>query len=343
MATPTVSLQYDLPDRAIAQRPAEPRDSGRLLDTRGMSDHTFRELPDLLAAGDLVVVNNSRVRAARLLGEKEGSGGRVELVLLSRRANNTWEALGRPARRLSPESRIAVGEFTIVIERNRGDGLVEVRLDPAGDMESVMASAGALPLPPYLKAELADPERYQTVFAKVPGSAAAPTAGLHFTAQLLDRLGEREIEVAEIELEVGIDTFRPVKAEMVEAHPIHTERFEVTPSVAAAVDRCRQRRGRLVAVGTTTLRTLETAARKDGRIEAMRGQTDLFITPGYRFSAVDLLITNFHLPATTLVALVASLLPEWRSVYDTALARGYRFGSFGDAMLALVPRAGGVD
>lgn len=336
MATPTSALKYELPAEAIAQEPVEPRHAGRLLDTRDLSDHRFWDLPDLLRPGDLVVVNRSRVRAARLVGARAGTGGRVELLLLRPITDSVWQAVIKPARRIRAGTELVFGDLAVLVEGEPEDGLAQVRLITEGDVEEAIAMAGQTPLPPYIKSKLADPERYQTIFAREIGSAAAPTAGLHFTNELVTRLEARNIGISEIELRIGLDTFRPISSDFVEDHPIHTEEFDVPEETASAIDRCRTQGGRVIAVGTTTVRTLETVATRDGRIEPGRGTTGLFITPGYQFRAVDLLLTNFHLPGTSLIALVASLMGDrWRIAYETALGRGYRFASFGDSMLAL--------
>lgn len=326
---------YELPPASIAQVPAEPRDAARLLVTRGLEDHRFSDLPDLLAAGDLVVVNRTRVRRARLRGRKEGSGGRVEALLL-RPTPRGWEALLRPARRLRPGSRLQFGEIraTVVAGPERGEGLLE--LDSGGvPLEEALERWGEVPLPPYFTGRLEDPERYQTVYAARPGSAAAPTAGLHFTPEVLRRLGERGIDLAAVDLDIGVDTFRPIAEGRLEEHRMHREDFSVGVEAATAVAAARRRGGRVVAVGTTVVRALESAAGADGGIRPGPGTTDLFITPGFEFRAVDLLLTNFHVPGSTLVVLVAAFMGEgWREAYRVALERGYRFLSFGDAMLA---------
>lgn len=335
MATPISDLVYELPGEAIAQEPVEPRHDGRLLDTRDLSDHRFWDLPDLLRPGDLLVVNRSRVRAARLVGAKAATGGRVELLLLRPITDRLWQAAVRPARRIRSGAKLIFGDLVAVVRTAPEDGMVEVWLEAEGDVEEAIAAAGRLPLPPYIKVEPPDPDRYQTIFAREIGSAAAPTAGLHFTKDLVKRLEGRQIALSEIELRIGLDTFRPIATDVIEDHPIHTEEYSVPAETAAAIDRCRAQGGRVIAVGTTTVRTLETVATEQGRIQPGHGATDLFITPGFRFRTVDLLVTNFHLPGTTLVALVASFMGEsWRLAYETALARGYRFASFGDSMLA---------
>jgi S-adenosylmethionine:tRNA ribosyltransferase-isomerase len=310
----TTELDYDLPSELIAQRPAERRDSSRLLVHRrdsGRTDHrAFSELPELLS-GELVVVNDTRVVPARL-GLTRATGGIVEVLLLEQRDSGVWEALARPSRRLRAGERLGPVELV----ESLGDGRWLLRLE--GEPE------GEMPLPPYIHEPLADPERYQTVYARAAGSAAAPTAGLHLTPDLLQRL-----DPAIVTLHVGLDTFRPVASETLEDHALHGERYEVAPEewlrIAAAE--------RVLAVGTTTVRTLETVARTG----ELSGRTALFITPGFEFRRVDALLTNFHLPRSTLLALVMAFVgvDETRELYRAAIAERYRFYSFGDAMLAL--------
>lgn len=335
MVVQTSDFVYDLPAAAIAQVPAEPRDSARLLVAEGLQDRRFADLPDLLAAGDLVVVNRTRVRRARLRGHKEGSGGRVEALLL-RPTPAGWEALVRPARRLRPGARLRFGGIRAVVEDGPDRGQALLSLD-AGEvpLEEALDRWGEIPFPPYFTGRLQDPERYQTVYAARPGSAAAPTAGLHFTPEVLARLGKRGIEVAAVELGIGVDTFRPIAAARLEDHRMHREEYLIDEEAAAAVAAARRRGGRVVAVGTTVVRALESAADAAGAIRPGPGSTDLFITPGFSFRVVDLLVTNFHVPGSTLVVLIAAFLGEsWRELYGVALERGYRFLSFGDAMLA---------
>jgi len=332
----TSDFSYLLPEEVIAQQPVDPRDAARLLDTRDMTDHTFRELADLLAPGDLVVVNKTRVRAARLRGKKLESGGAVEVLLLRNTTGSEWEALIKPARRVRPGVALDLGGLMAKVTASLSDGVFELDLTTTdgASVEQSIARLGETPLPPYIREPLVDAERYQTVFAERVGSAAAPTAGLHFTERVVDSLTDRGIELAAVELEVGLDTFRPIGVEAITDHVMHSERYAIPPETAAAITRTRQTGGRIVAVGTTVVRSLETAF--DGKeVTAGDGSSDLFITPGYRFGVVDLLVTNFHVPASTLVVMMAAFMgPAWRSVYAHALARGYRFLSFGDAMLA---------
>ena len=326
-------FRYELPGDAIAQQPVEPRDAARLLDTRTMGDHTFAELPDLLSPGDLLVVNRTRVRKARLVGRKVPTGGRVELLVLSPLGDGRWEVLVRPAGRLRAGTRIDLDTAVVEVVGGPEEGRAEIAVVD-GSLDAAIESRGEMPLPPYIHERLADPERYQTVYGTDEGSAAAPTAGLHFTPEVLDRVAERDIEVAAVTLEVGLDTFRPIASNDIADHTMHRERIEVDEETVAAVERARVGGGRVIAVGTTVVRALESAA-LDGTLRPWEGHTDLFITPGYRFRVVDALVTNFHVPGSTLVVLVAAFMGDrWRAVYETALDRGYRFLSFGDAMLA---------
>jgi S-adenosylmethionine:tRNA ribosyltransferase-isomerase len=330
----TSEFDYPLPETAIAQTPVEPRDASRLLVVNGMENHHFRDLPRLLDPGDLVVVNDTRVRAARLVGEKVGTGARIEVLLLDRTAEGRWEALVRPARRLRPGDGVQFGPITAEVLTSPQEGRTFLALSAPGDVEAAIEAHGETPLPPYITTTLADPGRYQTVYASRTGSAAAPTAGLHMTTRVLDALRRRSVDVARVELQVGIGTFRPITAENVGDHEMHAERILVPEATATAVDSARRRGGAVVAIGTTVVRTLESRALGPG-VEPGEGETSLFITPGHRFSAVDRLVTNFHLPRSSLAVMVAAFLgPEWRQVYMTALERGYRFLSFGDAMLA---------
>lgn len=324
---------YDLPDRAIAQSAVEPRDASMLLDTRDMSDHRFVELPDLLEPGDLVVVNETRVRRARLPAMKEGSGGGVELLVLGPLAGGLWEAMVRPARRVRRGTTLVVAGSRIMVVDGPNDGVVHI--EPVDrPIEDLMDETGAVPLPPYFHGDLDDPERYQTMFARTPGSAAAPTAGLHFTDRVVEGLRARSIELAQVDLHVGMDTFRPMSVDRVEDHVMHREWCSVPGETAAKVADARRRRGRVVAVGTTTVRALETFARPGGTVASGEAQTNLFLRPGSEFGVVDLMVTNFHTPGSTLVAMVAAFMGTgWRTAYEEAIRRGYRFLSFGDSML----------
>lgn len=300
-----------------------------------MSDHRFLELADLLESDDLVVVNQTRVRAARLIGERRETGGKVEVLLLERRDDGRWEALARPARRLSPGVVIDFDAMTAEVVAKSDRGTIEIEFD-TDRVEEAVAIVGSVPLPPYFVGRLEDPERYQTMFAATTGSAAAPTAGLHFTDDVVDKLDVKGIDVARVDLHVSLDTFRPMTVEAVEDHRMHSEWCAVPEETVRAVSRARQNGGRVVAVGTTVVRTLETMADGSGGVVAGEGKTDLFLRPGSDFSVVDALITNFHLPGSTLLVLLAGFMGQsWRRAYQVALDRGYRFLSFGDAMFAV--------
>lgn len=336
-------FDYHLPEAAIAQRPVEPRDASRLLvlDRRDgrLLHRVFRDLPEFLLPGDLLVVNDSRVMPARLFGVKERTGGSVELLLLERRSLDTWEVLAKPARRLRPGTRISFGEGLlrgeVIEERPSGGRVITFRWE--GVFEDILRRLGQMPLPPYIKERLDDPERYQTVYARQEGSKAAPTAGLHFTEELLETLRRRGIEIVPVTLHVGLGTFRPVTAEVIEEHEMHAEFYRIPEETAASIARAKERGARCVAVGTTVVRALESAAGEEGRVRAQEGWTDIFIYPGYRFRVVDAMVTNFHLPRSTLLMLVSAFAGRERvlAAYREALTQGYRFFSFGDAMLIL--------
>jgi S-adenosylmethionine:tRNA ribosyltransferase-isomerase len=343
----TDDLDYDLPTALIAQTAAEPRDSARLLvydrAARAVRHRRFRDLLDELAPRDLVVLNDTRVLPVRVRARR-ATGGAVEVLLLEPRPDGTWEALARPARRLRDGETVAAGELAIAIERHLDEGRVVVRPyvvgpGPAAPGPSAVTAAlervGEMPLPPYIHERPADPQRYQTVYARHPGSAAAPTAGLHFTPELVERLRARH-EVVEVTLGVGLDTFRPVTEADLDDHPMHSEAYAVTPAAAEAIDAALAGGRRIVAVGTTTVRVLETVWGGPQR-GPLEGRTRLLIEPGHRFRAVGALVTNFHLPRSTLLALVMAFAgtDEVRGLYRTAVEQRYRFYSFGDAMLLL--------
>ena len=339
----TSDFDYDLPPEFIAQTPAEPRDSSRLLvldrATGAISHRIFRELGQFLRPGDLLVLNETRVIPARLYARKIPTGGRVELLLLRREDARTWETLvgGKglyPGKRVQLEGDAPAGE----IIADLGGPRRRVRFD--APLEPHLERIGQVPLPPYIHTPLNERERYQTVYAREPGSAAAPTAGLHFTPRLMDELRGQGVNFASVVLHVGLDTFAPVHEENPEEHEIHTEWCQLTPEVAAQIREAKRSGGRVIAVGTTSVRTLESAAREASPEEIVRpleGPTDLFILPGYRFRVVDAMITNFHLPRSTLVMLVSAFAGRERilAAYETAKREGYRFYSFGDAMLIL--------
>jgi S-adenosylmethionine:tRNA ribosyltransferase-isomerase len=326
-------FDYELPEAAVAQAAIEPRDAARLLVASSLEDRTFRDLPGLLALEDLLVVNRTRVRPARLRGHKTPSGGAIELLLSKRIDADRWEALIRPARRIRAGQELRFGDIRGRVLTDPDRGVVTVALEAGTtDVDDALGVDGEVPLPPYFRGALATPDRYQTMFAKAVGSAAAPTAGLHFTPSLAEDLRERGIGIAEVDLEVGLDTFRPMEAGPIADHRMHRERFSVPAATVEAVERTRHLEGRVVAVGTTVVRSLETAAGVSG-LTVGEAESGLFITPGYRLRVVDAVITNFHAPRTTLLVMIAALLgPRWREVYAHALDGGYRFLSFGDAM-----------
>ena len=280
------------------------------------------------------MVNETRVRAARLRGARRDTGGRVELLLLDHLADGSWEALARPARRLRPGVVIDLGEIAATVLSTPQEGRLLVDLDSEDD-EKAVAETGEMPLPPYFIGTLEDPERYQTLFASLPGSAAAPTAGLHFTEQVVTRLRASQIEIASVDLHVSLDTFRPMTTENVEDHTMHTEWCGVPEATARAVADTRDRGGKVVAIGTTVIRALESMADGRGGVEPGERRTDLFLRPGSEITVTDVLVTNFHMPGSTLLVLLAGFMGDaWKTAYATALERGYRFLSFGDAMLA---------
>ena len=337
----TSDFNYDLPEELIAQTPAEPRDSSRLLvydrKTGGVEHKIFRDVIDYLNPGDVLVVNHTRVIPARLYGVKEGTGGAIEFLLLKRLNLTDWEVILKPGKKAKPGARFVFGEGELIAEvlSVAEDGGRTVRFTFDGVFEDVLDRLGQMPLPPYIHEKLEDRTRYQTVYAKVDGSAAAPTAGLHFTPELLERIKQKGIEVVPVLLHVGLGTFRPVKAEDVSEHHMHSEYYEVTPEQAEAINAARARGGRIVCVGTTSVRTLETVATDDGVVHPGRGMTQIFITPGVKIKAVDALITNFHLPQSTLLMLISALMgrEEALRVYELAVKERYRFFSFGDATL----------
>jgi len=343
----TSDFYYELPPELIAQHPAERRDGSRLLiykrADKSITDGRFPDVLQYLNAGDCLVVNRTRVIPARLIGSRiaeDGSkGGAMEFLLLKRLDDNRWETLVKPGRRAKTGARFSFGdgELTAVVEESTPDGGRIVRFFFDGIWEEVLDRVGKIPLPPYITEELKDPERYQTVYSKEEGSAAAPTAGLHFTPELLQKARDKGVKIVEILLHVGLGTFRPVKAEDISQHHMHVEYYEVSEGNAKAINACRAAGGRIVCVGTTSCRTLETVTDDAGVVHAGKGWTDIFITPGYRFKAVDALITNFHLPESTLLMLVSALCgrEEILRVYEHAVKERYRFFSFGDAMLIL--------
>ena len=337
----TSDFYYDLPEELIAQTPAEPRDHSRLLvyhRSSGQVEHKhFYDIIDYLNPGDALVINETRVIPARLLGVKEDTGVPVEVLLLRRHNATDWEALVRPGRRLRPGTVCSFGDGLLrceILDNVEEIGGRIVRFHCDGVFEEVLDRLGEMPLPPYIHEKLRDASRYQTVYAKQDGSAAAPTAGLHFTPELLDRIREKGITIVPILLHVGLGTFRPVKEEDAENHVMHSEFCQVTPEAADTLNRIRREGGRIVCVGTTSVRTLETMADDEGIVHPGAKDTAIFIYPGVKIRAVDALITNFHLPQSTLLMLVSALTgrEEALRVYREAVAQRYRFFSFGDAM-----------
>ena len=296
----------------------------------------FRDIAAYLRPGDCLVMNNTRVIPARLYGIKEGTGGKIEFLLLKRMELNTWEVILRPGKKAKPGSRFEFGGGLLRAEvlEAAEDGKRIVRFEYEGVWEELLDRLGEMPLPPYIKEKLKDKERYQTVYSKIEGSAAAPTAGLHFTQELLEQIRQKGVHLAYLTLHVGLGTFRPVSAEHVEEHIMHTEHYEISPEAAAVINETQKRGGRIVAVGTTSVRTLETVADENGMVRPETGETSIFIYPGYRFKAVDCLITNFHLPESTLLMLVSAFAGKEHifHAYETAVNEKYRFFSFGDAM-----------
>lgn len=333
-------FNYDLPEELIAQDPLEDRSSSRLMvlhkDTGRIEHKIFRDIIDYLNPGDCLVINDTKVIPARLMGIKEDTGAAIEVLLLKRNADDVWECLVKPGKKARTGARIVfgegllVGEIVDVIE----DGNRMIKFHYEGIFEEILDKLGQMPLPPYITHKLQDKNRYQTVYARNEGSAAAPTAGLHFTKELLEKIKEKDVNVVSITLHVGLGTFRPVKVDKIEEHHMHTETFNISKEAADTINRARAAGGRVIAVGTTSCRTLESAAADDGTIPARSGDTDIFIYPGYKFKAIDCLITNFHLPESTLIMLVSALAgrDNIMNAYETAVKERYRFFSFGDAM-----------
>ncbi len=357
---------YELPKELIAQDPLEDRSSSRLLvlhkETGELEHRSFRDIAEYLSPGDCLVLNNTKVIPARLFGEREGTKGKVEILLLKRKEKDVWETLVKPGKKARPGERILFGGGLLTGEvleiAEEGNRLIQFTYQ--GIFEEVLDQLGQMPLPPYITHQLQDKNRYQTVYAKYDGSAAAPTAGLHFTPELLAEIRQKGVSIAEVTLHVGLGTFRPVKAEQVEEHHMHSEFYQIDEEAARLINETRQRGGRVICVGTTSCRTIESAAQRllkekspaqeaDGTppekspvqeadvLQAGSGWTDIFIYPGYQFLVLDALITNFHLPESTLVMLVSALAgrDQVMHAYETAVRERYRFFSFGDAMLIL--------
>ncbi|MDD2979652.1 MAG: tRNA preQ1(34) S-adenosylmethionine ribosyltransferase-isomerase QueA [Hespellia sp.] len=332
---------FDLPEELIAQDPLEDRSSSRLLvldkNTGEVEHHVFKEITSYLKEGDCLVINDTKVLPARLIGSRVGTDARIEVLLLKRKENDIWETLVKPGKKAKVGTKISfgegllVGEVVAVVEE--GNRLIQFTYE--GIFEEILDQLGQMPLPPYITHQLQDKNRYQTVYAKHTGSAAAPTAGLHFTPQLLEEIEEKGIEIARVTLHVGLGTFRPVKVDDILDHHMHSEFYQIDQDAADKINRAKESGHRVICVGTTSCRTVESAAKENGRIEPCSGWTEIFIYPGYQFKVLDCLITNFHLPESTLIMLVSALAGREHvlEAYRQAVEERYRFFSFGDAML----------
>lgn len=333
-------FDFYLPEELIAQHPLAKRDSSRLMvldkESGSIEHKVFSDIVDYLNPGDCLVLNDTRVIPARLIGSKEDTGGKMEFLLLKRTGKDTWETLVKPGKRAVIGSKFIFGngELKAQVEDISEGGSRIVRFQYEGIFEEVLDKLGQMPLPPYIKERLEDKERYQTVYSREQGSAAAPTAGLHFTKELLEKIKNKEIELAFITLHVGLGTFRPVKEEDIEAHEMHSEYYRMNRETADKINRAKESGHRVIAVGTTSCRTLETIGDENGMVSEKDGWTDIFIYPGYKFKIVDALITNFHLPQSTLIMLVSALSSREKilNAYNSAVQERYRFFSFGDAM-----------
>ena len=331
---------FDLPEELIAQDPLEDRSSSRLLvldkETGKVEHHVFREIIDYLQEGDCLVINDTKVIPARLIGSKIGTDAKIEVLLLKRKENDVWETLVKPGEKAKVGTRISfgdgllVGEVVDIVEE--GNRLIHFEYE--GIFEEILDQLGQMPLPPYITHQLEDKNRYQTVYAKHSGSAAAPTAGLHFTPELLKEIEEKGVQIARVTLHVGLGTFRPVKVDNILEHHMHSEFYQIDEEAAEKINRAKESGHRVICVGTTSCRTIESAADKNGKLHATNGWTEIFIYPGYEFKVLDCLITNFHLPESTLVMLVSALAGREQvlSAYEEAVKEKYRFFSFGDAM-----------
>lgn len=334
-------FNFYLPEELIAQDPLEDRSSSRLLvldkETGDLEHKVFKDIIDYLREGDCLVINNTKVIPARLIGEREGSGAKVELLLLKRQENDVWETLVKPGKKAKTGDRISFGDGLLVGEIikvvDEGNRLVKFYYE--GIFEEILDKLGQMPLPPYITHQLKDKNRYQTVYAKYEGSAAAPTAGLHFTKELLEQIAAKGITIANVTLHVGLGTFRPVKVENILEHHMHSEFYHIEEEEAKKINNTKKNGGRIICVGTTSCRTVESAAGEDGMVKPGSGNTEIFIYPGYKFKVLDALITNFHLPESTLIMLVSALAGREHVLhaYDVAVKERYRFFSFGDAML----------
>ena len=334
---------FDLPQEQIAQDPLEDRSSSRLLvldkETGEYSHHVFREITEFLKPGDCLVLNNTKVIPARLFGEKEGTQAKIEILLLKRKENDVWETLVKPGKKAKVGTKIIfgggllVGEVIDIVEE--GNRLIQFTYE--GIFEEILDQLGQMPLPPYITHQLKDKNRYQTVYAKYDGSAAAPTAGLHFTPELLQQVKDMGVDIAEVTLHVGLGTFRPVKVDNILEHHMHSEFYMVTQEAADKINNAKKNGHRVICVGTTSCRTIESAADENGMLKESSGWTEIFIYPGYQFKVLDCLITNFHLPESTLLMLVSALAGREHvlAAYEEAVKEGYRFFSFGDAMMIL--------
>ena len=337
----TSDFSYDLPKELIAQTPVEPRDHSRLMvlhKESGEVEHRhFYDVIDYLNPGDCLIVNDSRVLPARLYGQKEGTGGHMEFLLLQNLGNDQWETLAKPGKKAKPGAVFTFGDGKLraVVKEVKEDGNRIVQFFYEGSFYAILDEIGQMPLPPYIKEKLQDKERYQTVYSHEVGSAAAPTAGLHFTPELMEKIRRKGIAIGFVTLHVGLGTFRPVSVENVLAHKMHAEHYSMPAETAELIQKTKQNGGRVIAVGTTSCRTLESVAAQHGRICECEGWTDIFIYPGFQFKVLDALITNFHLPESTLVMLVSALAGRENILhaYETAVKEKYRFFSFGDAML----------
>ncbi len=344
LAVDTSLFDYDLPAELIAQHPPADRGDSKMLllplDGGDLVHFRFAELPKLLNAGDCLVFNDTKVIPARLLGTR-ATGGQAEVFLLRRLAGDDWEALVRPARRMHPGTAVHLGQSlqaTVLQEPNLGKTVMRLEYD--GDFEEVLGKVGITPLPPYIRRQVEDPrdrERYQTVYAAVPGAVAAPTAGLHFTSEALRALADRGVQTAFLTLHVGLGTFARISTDNIEAHQMHAEAYSISQRAAATINRARSAGGRIVAVGTTVVRTLESCCDDAGRVQAGSGDTEIYIKPGHTFRAIDGMLTNFHLPRSSLIVMVAALVGRERilAAYESAIAQEYRFYSYGDCMLII--------
>ena len=336
----TSDFYFDLPEELIAQDPLEDRTSSRLLvldkESGKTKHHVFRDILDMVGPGDCMVLNNTKVIPARLYGSKEDTGAGIEILLLKRLEKDIWECLVKPGKKCKPGARIVFGDGRLKaeIKETKEDGNRLIAFEYEGIWEEVLDALGEMPLPPYITHKLQDKNRYQTVYAKYEGSAAAPTAGLHFTRDLLEQIEAKGVKIAYVTLHVGLGTFRPVKVEDVTNHHMHSEYYEVTEETARIVNETKANGGRIICVGTTSCRTVESASTEDGVLHAGCGNTEIFIYPGYKFKVLDALITNFHLPESTLVMLVSALAGKEQvlGAYEEAIKERYRFFSFGDAM-----------